>query len=140
MAAAKDFGADTASARKALESLGIADKFEIIISKAGEANDFKSLAMEDQKSLMKDSKFANIQSLKTKLLTELDKDFPSEDFVYILTETEKYVILRCKFSACKFQHWFNREKGAIVYFRNINWQHIIASHVNGNIRDLGNTL
>lgn len=54
MAAAKDFGADTVSARKALESLGIADKFEIIISKAGEANDFKSLAMEEQKSLMKD--------------------------------------------------------------------------------------
>ena len=54
MAAAKDFGAETASARKALESLGIADKFEIIISKQGEANDFKSLAIDEQKSAMRD--------------------------------------------------------------------------------------
>ena len=109
-----------------LRKLGISSHYEVSLSNS---DYFQS---EPSKEILEEKKFKDVETMKEQILIPLNKDF-AED-VYVLSISATYIRLRCIYQGCKFQHWFkfkerNGKHHSIEYFRNINWNHTISSHL-----------
>ena len=74
--------------------------------------------------------------MKEKIVKRLNSDFNEGDEPHIVTPTDMYIRVMCKYKGCNFQIWYqSTKKGGCKYIKSVNQNHWFQSHIQGQLCD-----